>query len=300
MNKAVLLVLSGVAVLSLVVGALVGAAVMGGSGGGDQGTVTARDSTPLPLTPPGTPTPTAAAPPSATTPTGTAAGPAPTPAATPTATRTPTPVSSPTAAPTPTPTPAATPTATPTETATPTPDPTPTTVPPREFDRSEIAALVVRFLNDRRESEGLDPLDGDGDGSVLERLDWMAENHSFAMAAADRAAHEVDGTSSVDRYEARDLYVTCRWVTEDGDRQIRADGNELEVVGRATAGTRYRVGNEVRVNGNETEVARRIVDLWWSNSIYHERLARPGAKQVGVGLEITMSGDVFVTANLCG
>ena len=183
---------------------------------------------------------------------------------------------------------------------TPTAEPTPTTVPPREFDRAEIAVLVVQFINDRRESEGLDPLESDGEGSVLERLDWMAENHSFAMAAADTAAHKLDGRSSVDRYEEYDLYRTCQWASPEESYQIRADNNELETVGRTTAGQRYQVGNEIRVNGNETAVARQVVDNWWSSSIYRERLARPNAAQIGVGLEITMSGDVFVTANLCG
>jgi len=294
MNKALLLVLTGAAVVSLVVGALVGAAAMGGSsGGGDPGTATAREATALPLTQPGTPTATPR-PQSAATSTRTDAGPA----STPTAIRTPSPTPTPTR--TPSPTPAATPTPTVTSTPTATPKPTPTTVPPREFDRSEIAALVVQFINDRRESEGLDPLDGDGKESVLERLDWMAENHSVAMADADAAAHEIDGRSSVDRYEGYDLYRTCQWASSEAGYQIRADNNELEAVGRTTAGQRYQVGNEVRVNGNETAVARQIVDNWWSSTVYRERLARPNAAQIGVGLQITMSGDVFVTANLCG
>lgn len=283
-NKPFLLILGGVALGSLLVGGLVGAVLYSGGGGGST-TPTAVGVTPLALTP--TPTP------GGTTVPGTAQTRTTAPR---TATRSVTPTRTPTATPTPVPT--ATPSPTPLRipTVTPSPTPGPTTVPPSEFDPGAVEAAIVDAINDRRAAANESRLDSSG--AHGDPLTAMARDHSAAMADAETVAHEIDGRSSKDRYEEYSLYLSCRWSGESG-RLVTADDNELELVGSTVAGRPYEVGGERRFNGNETAVARAIVESWWYG-LDRDRMLRPGADEVGVGVEITRQGEVYATANFCG
>lgn len=265
-NKPTLLIAGGGVVALVVVAVLVGAALTQPNtpGVGDESPPTAIEATPLP-----TLEPTADG-----TATATQTGPA-------TATPTPYPTL------TPTPTPTATPTATPEL----------TDVPADSFDEREIERLAGEYINDRREAEGLSTLGVEG--VTVDRLTDMARGHSVDMADVGEAIHRIDGRESADRYTDNDLYDSCRWPAAETDSLVTADDNKLEAVGSTVAGQPYTEDDERRFNGNESAVAHAIVDSWWETSTYRPRLSRPNASVVGVGVELTRRGDVFVTANFC-
>ncbi|WP_415378715.1 CAP domain-containing protein [Halosimplex sp. TS25] len=267
-NKPTLLVAGGGLVALIVVAVLVGAALTQPDApvvGDDDSSPTTVERTSLPTLPPTTDAPAG---------TGANGG---------TQTTTPTPY--------PTLTPTSTPTATPTAT------PALTDVPAESFDEREIERLVAEYINDRRAERDLDRLDYEGDS--VDDLVEMARGHSVRMADVDEAIHRIDGQASADRYRENSLYDRCRWSAPDGNSLVTADDNALEAVGRTIAGESYRQNGERQFNGDESAVARAVVDAWWNTSTYRPRLTRPGADEVGVGVDITRRGDVFATANFC-
>jgi uncharacterized protein YkwD len=273
-NKPTLLVAGGGAVALVVFAVLVGAALSQPNAPvtGEPETATPVEATDLPTLAP--------------TATGTAVG-------------TGTGTGTATASATPTPTPTAYPTLTPTATSTPTPTATPalTAIPAEAFDEREIERLVGEYVNDRRASEGLDPLDNEGKG--VDRLTEMARGHSVQMANVGEAIHRIDGVTSAERYRDHELYDRCRWSSPDGNTLRTADDNGLEAVGRTIAGEPYESNGSRQFNGNESAVARAIVESWWETKTYPPRLTYPNADEIGVGVEITRRNDVFVTANVC-
>lgn len=168
-------------------------------------------------------------------------------------------------------------------------------MPPSHFDEAEIERLIAQFVNDRREAADLTRLDATGE--TARRLHEMALDHSVAMAHEGAAVHEIDGQTSADRYEANDLYRSCRYSSSEGEL-VTPDNADFEAIWRTIAGEEYQQGSQTKFNGNETAVARTIVEAWWS-SHYRDRLALPGVEQIGVGVGITEDGEVYATANLC-
>lgn len=266
-NKPTLLVAGGGVLALVVVAVLVGAALTQPNApvGGDSSTPTAVEATALPTL-------------------------APTAGGTDTGTRT-----DQGGEPTPTPTPY--PTLTPTATATPTATPALTDVPPENFDEREIERLVGEYINERRVAMNRSRLTTGEEGvaPVVE----MARAHSSDMADVGEAIHRIDGQSSADRYRANELYDRCRWSTPDGTTLVTADDNALEAVGHTVAGEPYRSDGQRQFNGDEEAVAKTVVDNWLATDTYRPRLLRPNAEAVGVGVEITRRGDVYVTANFC-
>ena len=191
------------------------------------------------------------------------------------------------------------PTLTPTPTATPTPTVTPavTEVPAESFDEREIERLVAQYINERRAAANLSRLSTNG--GAVDELTSMARGHSVEMANVGEAIHRIDGETSAERYTSNDLYQRCRWSSEDGNTLVTADDNALEAVGHTVAGKPYYLDGDRRFNGNESAVAQAIVDGWWETGTYRPRLRRPKADSVGVGVDITRRGDVYVTADFC-
>jgi uncharacterized protein YkwD len=302
-NRAVVGILAAIVVVSFSVGLIVG--YLAGSNAGGSGanattaTPPAEAATPLPET-------TATATQEATTTTTTqetTVTSAPTATATPTptatATPTPTPTPTPTAAPTPTPTAAPTPTPTPTPTATPTatPEPTPTPIPSRRFNATEIGLEVERLVNERRADAGENEFQTSG--TLADSVRAMAANHSIAMADAGEVAHTIEGTTTSDRYQDNNLYNTCGWTAEAGffkDPEQRY----AETIGQTVAGQTHMDDGEQKFHGNETAVAREIVEDWWADDTAREKLLQGNPTRIGVGVEIVRGGEVYVTANICG
>ena len=274
-NKVAVILVGGIVLVAVVVIGGVAALVLGGGGSAGDATATPVDPTPLPS-----------------------------PGATATATQTSTPTATAMATATRSSTPTPTVTATPAPTATPRP-----TVLPSDFDEEEIELLVAQRVNERRQAAGLDPLQLDG--SLANEVSGMARDHSEAMAREGEATHVIDGNTSADRYRTYELYENCKWELpgEEGFAFPDANGletdseNGFEAVADTTAGREYEyeVTGERRFNADERDVAEAVVQQWWNTTLppYSGRLTLPNARYLGVGVEVTQFGEVYVTANLC-
>ena len=195
---------------------------------------------------------------------------------------------------TPTPTPEANGTTTPTETATPQQE----SIPAREFNEQNVSNYVRQFLNEEREAAGVPPFES---GLQTEAdLNEMAKGHSEQMAIEGKAIHKIDGVSSKDRYEDTGLYDRCTFKSAEGDYIEQPDRNRFEAVEKTVAGQTYEEGGEERFHATDKEVARKIVDDWMAWPDYRERLTLRNANIVGIGVEITDTGNVYATANICG
>ncbi|SDE78142.1 CAP domain-containing protein [Halorientalis regularis] len=166
------------------------------------------------------------------------------------------------------------------------------TIPARRFERREINTEIKRLINQRRTNRDLSDLITDG--QVTDKLDTMARNHSVAMADEGRVSHAIDGIFSKERYKRAGLYSSCQFNSNPGTYVVNADGNQLEVIGHVVAGRTH----DGEFLATEKEVARAIVDAWFSG-ITRNRLLYENANQIGIGVEVTQSGDVYVTGNLC-
>lgn len=171
-----------------------------------------------------------------------------------------------------------------------------TTVPPRQFDEAEIARYVVQFVNDERTERDLEELTTGG--STAESVRAMAHAHSVAMADEGEATHDVDGVDTAGRYKNDGLYDRCKFEAVDGN-YIRQPNADFESLGLTKAGQHYEADGETQFNGDERAVARTIVDGWMESSEYSERVLIEGPSLVGVGVEVTDAGTVFVTADVC-
>jgi len=191
-------------------------------------------------------------------------------------------------------TPEANGTATPTETATLQQE----SIPAREFNEQNVSNYVRQFLNEEREAAGVPRFES---GLQTEAdLNAMATGHSKQMASEGKAIHKIDGVSSEDRYENTGLYDRCTFKSSEGDYIEQPDRNRFEAVEKTVAGQRYEEGGEERFHATDKEVARKIVDDWMAWPDYRERLTLRNANIVGIGVEITDTGNVYVTANICG
>ena len=195
---------------------------------------------------------------------------------------------------TPTPTPAANGTATPTETATPQQE----SIPAREFNEQNVSDYVRQFLNEEREAAGVPPFESGL--QTEEDLNEMAKGHSEQMAVEGQAIHKIDGVSSEDRYENTGLYDRCTFDSSEGEYIEQPDRNRFEAVEQTVAGQTYEEDGKERFHATDKEIARKIVDDWMAWPDYRERLTLRNANLVGIGVEITDTGNVYVTANICG
>jgi len=281
-NRAVVGILLGLVLVGVLIGGIIGF-LIGGSGpqAGGPATATADQPTPLPsVTPTATPTPA--------------------PTATPTRTQSPT--ATPTATPTPTSVPTPTPVPTPTDSPTPTASPTPatTTIGADEFDARAVEDEIRRLINERRGDRGLGTLTTAG--NTVDRLVPMSRNHSENMAAHETVAHVFDGVTSAQRFRRADAYAACTWESTEENDVIKPDeprANKLEAVGRTIAGRHYEDNSETQFNGDETEVARALIEGWFDRLYPRDTFTIPGADRISVGVYITDSGEVYATVNIC-
>jgi len=268
-NRAAVIVIGGVVFVGVaVIGGGAWLVFASGGDGEDASGATVVDETPLPMTE--SPTPTATDAPAAATETNTQTAKA-----------------------------TATATATTAE-----PEQTRTTILPRRFDERRIETLIGQLINDEREAAGYDRLTING--SLAVTVETMARDHSVSMADHGTVSHEINGNHSTNRYKEYDLYHTCKWESGLRNSIVRSDNNgpeaspnSLEAVGKTVAGQEYEAGGETRFNADERAVARSIVESWFANDIFERRLTLPNAGSVGVGIEITQSGEVYATANMC-
>ncbi|MFB6143601.1 MAG: CAP domain-containing protein [Halorientalis sp.] len=175
-----------------------------------------------------------------------------------------------------------------------------TTIPARQFDAAAIEAEIAQLINQERREQGLDPLVRTG--QLSQRISDMARRHSVAMANAGLVRHRIDGVGSSDRYRRANLYDTCQFLNDAGSYIIRPNyprPANLEVIATSVVGQPYVENGQRQFNEDAEAVARDIVTAWRTDPDSWERLAYANARNLGVGVEITDSGRVYATANVC-
>ena len=183
-----------------------------------------------------------------------------------------------------------------TATATENPTERHTSIPARQFDETKVASAVAAYVNEERQKRNLTTfITGDATAKDVSK---MASDHSVAMADYGSAAHEVDGVSTRERYKDDGLFDRCKFKSPEGSYISQPD-EEFELIATTYAGTSYEDDGSKRFNGDEQAVARAIVDDWLQNSTYTERLLIRGPTRMGVGVEVTSTGKVFATVDVC-
>lgn len=171
-----------------------------------------------------------------------------------------------------------------------------TEIPARQFNDEEIAAHVVEFVNEERQAQNQSAMrTGDATAS---KVSAMASAHSVAMADNGSAGHTVDGVSTSERYRNNDLFDRCKFKSNEGSYISQPD-EEFELVGTTYAGVVYDDDGQEQFNGDERAVARAIVDGWLESSEYTERLLVEEPTRMGVGIEVTSTGTVYATVDVC-
>lgn len=171
-----------------------------------------------------------------------------------------------------------------------------TTIPARQFDEEEIANYVAQFFNQEREGRGFEQLSTDG--TTADQVAAMASDHSTAMANLGETTHEIDGVGTSGRYRNNDLFDRCKFKSPEGS-YIRQPDSGFESIGLTYAGTQYEDDGQTKFNADERAVARAIVGDWMQSSNDRNRVLINGPTVLGVGVEVTDGGRVFVTANVC-
>ncbi|MFB6185050.1 MAG: CAP domain-containing protein [Haloarculaceae archaeon] len=189
------------------------------------------------------------------------------------------------------------PTVTP-DNATTTANATTTSVPASSFNETLIAERTAEKVNRKRRNRGLHNLSTSG--STVRHLEVMARNHSDAMAGTETVQHTIDGVSMRERYKSfDDLYEVCQWEAADSDSVRYPRDNNFEAIGKIFAGRTYQQRGETRYNRNESQVADAIADFWFHTPSYKDALTYPNAQRIGVAVNVTDSGAVYATANVC-
>jgi len=135
-------------------------------------------------------------------------------------------------------------------------------------------------------------------GTTSDQLSAMARDHSVAMAREGESLHEIDGVDTTGRYQNSDLYDTCRFQPQ-GKAYTKNPDTSFEALGRTVAGRPYGPDGE-QFNAGTLDIAEEIVDDWFSSSVYRERLTYANTGRMGVGVNVTESGDVYATVDVCG
>lgn len=177
----------------------------------------------------------------------------------------------------------------------------PTTIPARRFSRGDIEKAILEEVNRERQSQGR--VKFSGSSPTASTVKTMARNHSVAMANAGKVAHTINNQSIRHRYEEYGLGDRCTfrdsgggfvWVPSDDKFD---DG--FEVIGKTVVGRPYEGSNGTKFNEDAEDVATVVVSRWMSNAGDSEVLMRKGPTLLGVGVEVTGDGTVYVTANVC-
>lgn len=171
-----------------------------------------------------------------------------------------------------------------------------TTIPARQFDEDEVATHIATFVNEERTEAGrIELLTDDATGESVSEL---SRNHSVNMANAGQVAHDVGNGSTAARYKRFELFERCKFKSPEGS-YIRQPDEKFELLGSTHAGVHYQDDGEEQFNADERDVARAIVDDWNESSTYSERMLVEGPEHMGVGVEVTQSGTVYATLDVC-
>jgi len=159
----------------------------------------------------------------------------------------------------------------------------------QKLNVENIESLIEKNVNNHRSS--VTTLSTDTNRAA--ELDQLSKSHSKDMVQSRTLAHNVTSGDSEARYRSTGLYQECQFVGQGS--VINAKNNRLEAIARANL-DEYRGET---VEDSEQNIAEGIVQDWFNNTTYRERLRREGAEDLGVGVEISENGRVYATAAVC-
>jgi uncharacterized protein YkwD len=155
---------------------------------------------------------------------------------------------------------------------------------------TEIEQAVHYYVNQERTTRGLEPVDWNS------TLADVAQYHSNDMAMHRYAAHTApDGETMRDRYERFD--IPCKVKT--GDEYALGGENLVTTYADSRMQTKNGI---VDHNGNETDIARGIVNSWLNSPAHRDNMLNPIWTQEGVGVTTELvDGNikVYATQNFC-
>jgi uncharacterized protein YkwD len=131
------------------------------------------------------------------------------------------------------------------------------------------------------------------DTKTAVKLDMLAKNHSKDMVQSGTVSHDVGNGDSEARYRKAELYQRCQF--QEQEYIANAKRNRFESVARVSV-DEYRGGS---AETTEKNVANVIVEDWFNSITYRDRLRYENAQHLGVGVEISKTGNVYATATVC-
>ncbi|QPV63034.1 CAP domain-containing protein [Halosimplex litoreum] len=160
-----------------------------------------------------------------------------------------------------------------------------------EINTTRIERVIHDRVNEIRRGRGLEPLASD------EELAEIATYYSRRMADEDFFAHTApDGQTLLDRYDR--FGYDCR--VDTGGRRYVTGGENLAYTYAYTPVQTE--GGVVSYDGNETRIARGIVEGWMNSPGHRENLLRPYWSREGIGVVLDPEGgqtQVIATQNFC-
>jgi len=147
-----------------------------------------------------------------------------------------------------------------------------------EANATAVERMVHAEVNREREANGLQPIAYD------DELAAIAAGHSEDMAEGDYVSHtQPDGDGMRERYN------------QAGYACSGGGENVAQTWWRESIDT----GEETVEYDTEQELAAGIVAQWMQSPGHRKNILRTGWRVEGIGVEITNSGEVFVTQNFC-
>jgi len=171
------------------------------------------------------------------------------------------------------------------QTETPTPQPS-----HGGYNVSMVGRHFTNLLNAERRERGLQEV------SQRDVLTDMGEAHSAVMAREDEIGHvEPDGTTIEDRYDSRGLLPECRLSIPESNEFYPGAENaaqtwiEQEVI----------TGSGSTYISSEKELAEELLRQWMNSPPHRKPMLLPGMSQVGLGINISDSGKVYASLEMC-
>ena len=157
-------------------------------------------------------------------------------------------------------------------------------------DRAAVRTAFQEGLNKERTERGLQPV------TRREVLWKMGDQHAANMAEHDYIGHRwPDGTTIEDRYQQRGLLPECRLPLSGSDKYYAGAENAAG----AWIGLEFRVDDETYYATTEEELGEALVEIWMNSDGHRRAMLVESADEMGLGLYIKDSGEVYAALELC-
>lgn len=169
---------------------------------------------------------------------------------------------------------------------------TPVVLSQNGYDPAAVERHFIELWNAERKEQGLEPI------SQREDLAKMGAAHSAVMAREGEIGHvEPDGTTIEDRYRNRNLLPECRLDIPSSTEYYPGAENAAQtwVDERVTISE---TGTTTYVSSEE-DLAAVLFEIWMNSPPHRRPMFLPATDEAGLGLNITNSGAVYASLEMC-